>query len=138
VVVGLGLQAVGMVWLAAMVRADAGYWMWVLPLVMAGGGISMAMPAVQSAVLGAVEPPDMGKAAGLFNTLRQLGGVFGVALVVAVFTRVGGYAGAQTFGAGFAAALLVTAGLSLAGAVVGLRLKGRGPVQPTAMQGVES
>jgi MFS family permease len=126
-----------MVWLAALVRADAGYWMWVLPLALAGGGISMAMPAVQSAVLGAVEPPDIGKAAGLFNTLRQLGGVFGVALVVAVFTRAGGYASPQEFGAGFAVALWVTAALSLAGAVVGLRLKPRATQVNTAIQGVK-
>lgn len=139
VVVGLGLQAAGMVWLAALVRADTGYWMWVVPLALAGGGISMAMPAVQSAVLGAVEPPDIGKAAGLFNTLRQLGGVFGVALVVAVFTRAGGYASPQEFGAGFAVALWVTAALSLAGAVVGLRLKPRATqVSTAAIQGVKS
>jgi len=131
VVAGLGLQAAGMVWLAGLVRGDAGYWAWVLPLAVTGGGISMAMPAVQSAVLGAVEPPDMGKAAGLFNTLRQLGGVFGVALVVAVFTRVGGYASPQEFGAGFSVALLVTAGLSLAGAVVGLRLSGKRATVPS-------
>jgi EmrB/QacA subfamily drug resistance transporter len=142
VVAGLGLQAAGMVWLAALaspVGGDAGYWMWVLPLAVAGGGISMAMPAVQSAVLGAVEPPDMGKAAGLFNTLRQLGGVFGVALVVAVFTRVGGHASPQQFGAGFTAVLMVTAALSLAGAAVGLRLKPRAALGNTAaIQGVKS
>jgi EmrB/QacA subfamily drug resistance transporter len=139
VVVGLGLQAVGMVWLAAVVRGDAGYWMWVVPLMVTGGGISMAMPAVQSAVLGEVEPADMGKAAGLFNTLRQLGGVFGVALVVAVFTRVGSYASPQEFGSGFAVALMVCAALSLAGAAAGLRLKARQAHGNTAaIQGVRS
>jgi hypothetical protein len=97
------------------------------------------LPAVQSAVLAAVEPADMGKAAGLFNTLRQLGGVFGVALVVAVFTRVGGYASPQAFGAGFTAALMACAALSLAGAAVGLRLKARQAQGHTAaMQGVKS
>lgn len=125
VVAGLATQTAGMVWLAALVRADAAYPQWVLPLMLAGAGISMAMPAVQSAVLAEVAPADIGKAAGLFNTLRQLGGVFGVALVVAVFTRVGGFAIPQAFGAGFMAVLLVSAALSLAGAVVGLRLRAR-------------
>lgn len=138
-VTGLGFQAVGLAWLAALVRGDAEYWLWVAPLVVAGGGVSMAMPAVQSAVLGAVEPSDMGKASGLFNTLRQLGGVFGVALVVAVFTRTGGYAGAGEFAAGFTATLMVTAALSLAGAVAGLRLKPRqAPGDSAAVQGVKS
>jgi EmrB/QacA subfamily drug resistance transporter len=139
VVAGLALQAAGMVWLAALVRSDAAYLQWLVPLMVAGGGISMAMPAVQSAVLGEVEPADMGKAAGLFNTLRQLGGVVGVALVVAVFTRVGGYASPQQFSAGFAAVLGISAALSLAGAGVGLRLRGRARQGKTAaMQGVNS
>ena len=125
VVAGLALQAAGMLWLAALARSDAAYLQWVMPLMITGGGVSMAMPAVQSAVLAAVEPADVGKAAGLFNTLRQLGGVFGVAVAVAVFTRMGGYASAQQFSAGFSAALQVCAALSLAGAALGLRLRGK-------------
>ena len=80
-----------MAWLTALVRTDATYLQWVMPLMLAGTGISMAMPAVQSAVLAEVEPADIGKAAGLFNTLRQLGGVFGVALVVQRCGRRRGY-----------------------------------------------
>jgi EmrB/QacA subfamily drug resistance transporter len=134
VVVGLTLQAAGMLWLAALARGDAAYAMWVVPLMIAGGGISMAMPAVQSAVLAEVEPADIGKAAGLFNTLRQLGGVLGVALTVAVFVRVGGYGSAREFSTGFAAALVVSAVVSLVGAAVGLRLRGK-RVQSTPSQG---
>jgi predicted MFS family arabinose efflux permease len=125
VVIGLGLQAVGMLWLAYLARAESAYILWVLPLAMAGAGISMAMPAAQSAVLGAVEPIDIGKASGLFNTLRQLGGVMGVAITVAVFLRSGGYGSAREFSMGFAAALVAAAAMSLAGALVGLRLPGR-------------
>jgi EmrB/QacA subfamily drug resistance transporter len=137
VAAGLTLQAIGMVWLALLARGDAAYAMWVLPLAVAGAGISMAMPAAQSAVLGAVEPKDIGKAAGLFNTLRQLGGVLGVALTVAVFMRVGGYANARTFSDGFAAALVTCAVLSLAGAAMGLRLRGRGVQAAPASANVE-
>jgi len=126
VVGGLVLQAAGMVWLAALARSDAAYALWIVPLVLAGAGVSMAMPAAQSAVLGAVEPADMGKAAGLFNTLRQLGGVIGVALTVAVFVRAGGYGSAHEFSAGFAASLATSALLSLGGAAMGLRLRLRG------------
>jgi len=132
VVTGLALQAGGMVWLSMLARGEVAYIAWVLPLMIAGAGISMAMPAAQSAVLGAVEPQDIGKAAGLFNTLRQLGGVLGVAVTVAVFVRVGGYASAHEFSNGFAAALLTSALLSLAGAAMGLRLRGRiAPAAPT-------
>jgi EmrB/QacA subfamily drug resistance transporter len=124
VVAGLLLQAAGMVWLSGLARSGGPYLAWVLPLAIAGSGISMAMPAVQSAVLAAVEPRDIGKAAGLFNTMRQLGGVLGVALTVAVFVRVGGYGSAHAFSNGFAAALWTSALLSLAGAAMGLRLRG--------------
>jgi hypothetical protein len=44
---------------------------------------------------------------------------------VAVFSGAGGYASPQEFTDGFAPALGVTAGLSFAGALVGLGLPGR-------------
>ena len=54
--------------------------------------------------------------------LRQLGGVFGIATLVAVFTGAGSYASAQTFSDGFTAAVGVAAALSLLGAVASLGL----------------
>jgi hypothetical protein len=57
--------------------------------------------------------------------MRELGGVFGIAVVVAVFASAGGYASAAAFTDGFAPAIGVAAGLSLAGAVAGLALPGR-------------
>jgi hypothetical protein len=36
-----------------------------------------------------VAPEHLGKASGTFTTLRQLGGAFGVAVAVAVFTASG-------------------------------------------------
>jgi EmrB/QacA subfamily drug resistance transporter len=134
VVGGLLLQAVGMVGLSLLARSGAAYLAWVLPLALTGAGISMAMPAAQSAVLGAVEPADIGKASGLFNTLRQLGGVLGVALAVAVFVHAGGYGNAHDFSNGFAAALMAMAMVSLAGAAMGLRLRGR-PAPAPAVSG---
>jgi len=77
------------------------------------------MPAAQSCVLGAVPPADLGKAAGTFNTLRQLGGTFGIAILAAVFTGTGNYASAQAFSRGFVATAFVAAGFSVAGALAG-------------------
>jgi hypothetical protein len=64
----------------------------VVPLIVAGCGVSMAMPATQNAVLGALPRTALGVASGTFNTLRQLGGTFGVAIVAAVFAGTGSYA----------------------------------------------
>jgi hypothetical protein len=57
--------------------------------------------------------------------LRELGGVFGIAVAVAVFAGAGGYASPAAFVDGFAPAVTVAAVLALAGAAAGLALPGR-------------
>jgi EmrB/QacA subfamily drug resistance transporter len=130
---GLLLQAVGLGWIAAIVRPGLAYPALVAPMILAGGGISLAWPAAQKAVVSAVRPADIGKASGTFQTARQLGGAVGVAVGVAVFAAVGGYASARAFSNGFVAAIAVSAGLSAAGALTGLVLpRRRQPAQAVA------
>jgi cation transporter-like permease len=57
--------------------------------------------------------------------MRELGGVFGIAISVAVFAGAGGYASAQAFTDGFAAAIGVSAALAIVGALAGTVLPGR-------------
>ncbi len=57
--------------------------------------------------------------------MRELGGVLGIALGVAAFAAVGGYASAGEFSDGFAAAMGVSTGLSLLAALAGAMLPGR-------------
>ncbi|MGN6870532.1 MAG: MFS transporter [Solirubrobacteraceae bacterium] len=121
-VAGLLLQAAGMGWIALIAGPDVAYWRLVAPLAIAGCGVSMAMPALQNAVVSAVEPASIGKASGAFNTMRQLGGVFGIAILVAVFSGDGGYASAQLFSSGFTTAIGVAAALSLLGALASIGL----------------
>jgi EmrB/QacA subfamily drug resistance transporter len=130
---GLALQAAGFAWIALIARAGLSYPAMIAPLVLAGCGVSMAMPAAQSCVIGAVPPADIGKASGTFNTLRQLGGTFGIAILAAVFTAAGSYASGRAFGNGFVPVAFVAAGLSLAGAAAGLAIPGRRPVRPEAV-----
>jgi MFS family permease len=125
VVGGLALQALGMGWIGLIAAPDLPYVNLVAPLIVAGAGVSMAMPAAQSAVLGAVARTELGKASGTFNMLRFLGGTFGIAITVVVFTRSGGYGSAQAFTAGFSPAIGIAAVLSLLGAVAGLGLAGQ-------------
>jgi EmrB/QacA subfamily drug resistance transporter len=117
---GLLLQAIGMAWIALVAAPGVAYAELVAPMVIAGAGVSMAMPAAQSSVLRSVGRDEVGKAAGIFNMLRFLGGSFAIAVVAAVFAGAGGYASAQAFSDGFAAAIAVCSGFSLAGAVVAL------------------
>jgi EmrB/QacA subfamily drug resistance transporter len=130
IVTGMLLQAAGFAWIALIARPGLAYLAMVPPLIVAGCGVSMAMPAAQNAVIGAVPRGAIGKASGTFNTLRLLGGTFGIAILAAVFAGTGGYASAQAFSDGFAAAILVAAGMSLTAAVAGLLTPGRRAAVP--------
>ena len=125
VVGGVFLQAGGFAWIAMIAILDLAYGKLVAPLILAGTGVSMAMPAVQNAILGAVAANEVGKASGTFNMLRFLGAVSGIAVLVAVFTGNGSVDSPQAFSAGFVPAIGVSAALSLLAAVVGMWLPGR-------------
>jgi EmrB/QacA subfamily drug resistance transporter len=136
VVVGLLLQATGLAWVALIARTGLPFAQMLPPLVIAGTGIAMAVPATQTAIMSSVGPADIGKASGTFSTTRQLGAAFGLAIVVAVFTGTGSYATPASFSAGFSPAIGVSAALSLAGAIAGLALRMR-PARARAQATVE-
>src|SRR5919198_1550203 len=125
IVGGLLLQTIGMASIALMASPTMAYADMVPALVVAGTGVSMAIPATQSVIMGALGPTEAGKASGKDNMVRQLGGVFGIAILVAVFSGAGSYASPQAFSDGFGPALAVTAGLALVGALTALGLPGR-------------
>ena len=125
--VGPLLQAAGMGWIALVADAGVAYVELVPPLIIAGVGVSMSFPAAQNSVVGSVPPEAIGKASGVNSTMRELGGVFGIALSVAVFSAAGSYASPDAFADGFSAAITVSFGLSLAAAVAGAALPGRPP-----------
>jgi EmrB/QacA subfamily drug resistance transporter len=129
---GLLLQAVGMGWIALIAEPGLTYSEFVVPAVVAGVGVSMAIPAAQNSVVGSVALEAVGKAAGTNSMMRELGGVFGIAIAVAVFAGAGSYASAETFTDGFAPAIAVTGALSLAGLLAGLALPGRRAGRDTA------
>jgi predicted MFS family arabinose efflux permease len=116
---GLTLQAAGMGWISLINKPDLAYPSLILPLFIAGVGVAAAMPAAQNAVLGSVTPAAIGKASGTFNTLRQLGGAVGIAILAAVFAGSGGYESAAAFSHGFGPAIGVAAVMSLGGALAG-------------------
>ena len=124
-VAGLAMQALGLGWIALVAGPDTAYLSLVPPLIIAGAGVSMALPSAQNAAVNAVPAGMIGKAAGTNSTLRELGGVFGIAIAVAVFAGAGGYASAQQFSDGFTPAIAVAAALSLTGALAGLVVPSR-------------
>ena len=117
---GLALQGAGLIWVALGATSTTGYGQFVAPLIIAGVGISMAVPTVPASALNAVPPADMGKASGVQNTLQRFGAVFGVAIVAAVFSANGHLGSPTTLVAGFRPALAAAAGMSVAGALAAL------------------
>jgi len=114
---GLVLQAIGLGWLAAVTRPGVSYAVLVAPLIVAGVGIAMCFPTVANAVTAAVPAADVGVAAGTNNALNALGGVFGVAIMAAVFAAHGSYASPAAFVAGFRPAEWVAAGVAATGVI---------------------
>ena len=124
-VAGPLLQAIGLGWIALIADAGMSYAELIPPLMVAGVGISMSFPAAQNSVISAVAPAEIGKASGVNSTMRELGGVFGIAVSVAAFGAHGGYASSQSFADGFVAAMTVAAILSVLAAAVGALLPRR-------------
>jgi EmrB/QacA subfamily drug resistance transporter len=122
---GLALQTVGLLWLAGIADPAMTYGQLIGPFVTAGIGISMAIPCAQNAVVGHVRDRDLGKAAGINSMMRELGGVFGIAVTVAVFTGSGAGTTGALFIDGFRPAMVTAAGFAFIGALCGLAIPGK-------------
>jgi EmrB/QacA subfamily drug resistance transporter len=122
---GLALQAIGLGWIAAVSSADVGYSSLVGPFIVSGIGMGMFFAPVANIVLSAVGPRDEGKASGASNAIREVGGVFGVAVLAAIFARTGGYESPAIFNDGLVAATWVGAAVVAAGAVIALAVPGK-------------
>jgi EmrB/QacA subfamily drug resistance transporter len=113
---GLFLQAAGLFWIAAVNSASVPYAELVGPFVLSGAGMGLFFAPVANLVLSSVRPDQEGKASGANNAIRELGGVFGVAVLAAIFSHVGGYQSGAAFAHGTTVAVWVGAAVVLAGA----------------------
>jgi EmrB/QacA subfamily drug resistance transporter len=119
-VAGLALQAIGLGWLSAVTSPTVAYPTLVPAFIVAGVGMSLFFAPVANVVLSSVRRDQEGIASGANNAIRELGGVFGIAILGAVFSGHGGYASGQAFVSGLswalwvgAAAVAVAAGAAL-------------------------
>ncbi|MBV9120077.1 MAG: MFS transporter, partial [Chloroflexi bacterium] len=117
---GMVLQGAGFLWFALLVGSAVPYGQSIVPLVVAGIGVSMVLPVTPAAVVSAVGPRDMGKASGVNSTLQRFGSAFAIAVATAVFSANGSLADATSFTGGMQPALVAAALLSLFGAVSAL------------------
>src|SRR5581483_588067 len=113
---GLVLQAAGVAYGAL-----------VGPFILSGVGMALFFAPVANVVLSAVRPEHEGKASGANNAIRELGGVFGVAVLASIFSRVGGYGSGTSFTHGTTSAVWVGAAIVALGAVVAFAIPRRTP-----------
>src|SRR5580693_6756216 len=104
---GLGLQAIGLGWLATVASPTVPYLTLVPAFVVSGVGMSLFFAPVANVVLSSVRRDQEGIASGANNAIRELGGVFGIAVLGAVFSARGGYASGTAFVSGLAPAVWV-------------------------------
>jgi EmrB/QacA subfamily drug resistance transporter len=125
--VGLTLQAVGLGWIAAVSTPTTPYAELIGPFMLSGMGMALFFAPVANVVLSAVRSQEEGQASGANNAIRELGGVFGVAVLASIFTRFGGYDTAQSFVDGMVPAVWIGAALVAVGAVAALTIPARRP-----------
>ena len=121
---GLTLQAAALAWIGLVSTPTVPYSELVVPFVLAGVGMALFFAPVANVVLSAVRASEEGQASGANNAIRELGGVFGVAVLAAVFAHVGGYESGQAFTDGTTTAVLVGSGVVALGAIAAFAMPG--------------
>jgi EmrB/QacA subfamily drug resistance transporter len=115
--IGLVLQAVGLGSIAVLSTPTTPYADLVAPFVVSGVGMAMFWAPVANVVLAAVRPEEEGQASGAQNAIRELGGVFGVAVLASIWSQYGSYASGQAFVDGMVPAVAVGAVIVALGAI---------------------
>src|SRR5207247_7721199 len=123
----LALQAAGLAWIAAVSTPDGSYATLVAPFAISGIGMGLFFAPVANLVLSSVRPEQEGQASGANNAIRELGGVFGVAVLASVFSHYGGYSSGQAFTDGMLPAVWIGAAVVATGSPAALSIHRRPP-----------
>ncbi len=122
---GMTIQALALAWFAAVAHTHTPYVELLSPLVVSGIGIGMVFPSFSGEVVASVRHDLIGIAAGANATIRELGGVFGVALVGLVFASPTAYTRPGDFVTGYDHALWACVIFTAVGAVTATAALGR-------------
>jgi DHA2 family multidrug resistance protein-like MFS transporter len=82
---GLALMTLGLAAMALLLSPTAGFWVYLVPLVLLGGGFNIANIPRTSAVLATAPPELAGAASATNNASLQLGSSLGIAVMGALF-----------------------------------------------------
>jgi len=122
---GLTLQAVGLAWIATVSSPTMPYADVVAPFFISGIGMALFFAPVANVVLSSVRPEEEGQASGANNAIRELGGVFGVAVLASIFAHYGGYGAPQHFVDGLRPAVWAGAAIVGVGALAAMAIPAR-------------
>ncbi len=122
---GLALQATALAWFAATTSTTVTFGDQAIAFALAGIGMGLVFAPSASALLNVVSPAQAGQASGTNNAIREVGGVFGVAVLSTIFSGSGALSSPQGFVDGAVPALWVGAAVVAVGALVALALPRR-------------
>ena len=89
-----------------------------VPFIFGGSGMALVFAPSASAILASVREDQAGQASGAANAIREIGGVFGVAVLGTIFAGAGSYANGHAFVSGLVPALWVAVAVLAAGALL--------------------
>ncbi len=130
----MALQAVALGWLAAIITPTIPYESMIVPFILAGVGMGLFFAPIANVVLSAVRPEMEGKASGATNTIREVGGVFGVAVLAAIFSANGSYASPAAYVDGLQPAIAVGAVVVALGALAAAFIPARAGARTPAIE----
>jgi MFS family permease len=122
---GLALQAIGLAWIAAVSTPTTPYADLIAPFAISGIGMGMFFAPIANVVLGSVRGEEEGQASGANNAIRELGGVFGVAVLASVFAHSGSYATGHSFVHGMVPAVWIGAAVVAVGSLAAFGIGSR-------------
>jgi EmrB/QacA subfamily drug resistance transporter len=126
-VAGLALQAAGLAWIMLAIHTGVSYSTLIPAFVLSGVGMGLFFVPVATVVFASVEPAAAGVASGANNSLRELGGTLGVAVLGSVFSASGSFGDPAQFVAGLRPALAVGVAVLAVGTVAAMLIPGRSP-----------
>jgi EmrB/QacA subfamily drug resistance transporter len=126
---GMLLLAGGFAWQAAVISGTVDYVELVPGLLLAGIGMGLYFSPIAYTILSSVRQVEAGQASGAHSATREVGGVFGIAILATIFSAYGGFGSPQHFADGVVPALWVATGVMLVGAVAAFLIPRPTPIE---------
>jgi EmrB/QacA subfamily drug resistance transporter len=126
VLAGMVLQTAALAWMGIIAQMSTPYLELLPAFITVGVGMGLTFAPLSSAVISSIPSTLEGQASGAYSSIRELGGVFGIAILGAIFQQIATAPTAASFMDGFRSAIvagtiIVAAGTVLAGLLPGSR-----------------